>query len=296
MSVIDFTNLRDIHFGGNTLMLVRLGNEQLWPKPPVGFTVTDWGQPGMFSGDNAVLSYMVARDGRPHSIPGLTFSELDTYSDAQPKFTITSWGTLKAGDIVSITYRNMSVMYDRDRTVVIEIDGAGTPHRQTHAIVPKSLVLAYSVNPDGLSPPSTVSANMLARAGGQDWDGGIGPNQKTTPDGTVAVSVTPTSKVDVSSSESLAVYKIGFTGSVASSVEAIPAGAIASGNGKTSGLFNESLMPVDVYEFMYAASGMTSVTFTFNKKVVKVGDVYGIGVAHWQAVTLADTFAFIHIM
>lgn len=121
MSVIYFTNLRDIHFGGNTLMMVRLGNEQIWPNPPTGFTVTDWGKQGMFSGDNAVLNYMVARDGRPHTIPGLTFSELDAYSDAQPTFSITSWGTLKVGDIVSITYRNMSVMYDSDRTITIEI-------------------------------------------------------------------------------------------------------------------------------------------------------------------------------
>lgn len=197
MSVIDFTNLRDIHFGGYTLLAVRLGSDQIWPKP------------------------------------------------------------------------------------------------QT---VPNQLRLAYTVNPGSLSPASTVSGIMLQRPEGTDWDEAAGPNQKVTHNGRVVAEITTTQAADPFNSEELALYKITVTNGVATGVATVPNGAIKSSTGHVVSWYDLGFAGVDAQGWQYSQSGKTVIDFTFDEKVVKAGDIYGLGVVYLQTVGIMNTFAFIHVM
>ena len=110
MSEVSFVGLNEIRFQGNALSMVRLGNDQIWPKGPTGYTIISPPLPGNgFQGNGHLdnpTSATITRGSRKFQLPRSQFDVyLEGYDQPVPKLTFpVGLGAMQVGDIVDATF------------------------------------------------------------------------------------------------------------------------------------------------------------------------------------------------
>ena len=110
MTEVNFQGLNEVRFQGDSLIRVRLGNDQIWPTPPTGYTIISPPLSGNgFQGNGHLdnpTSATITRGSRKFQLPK---SQFDVYLQGfdQPVPTLTfpvGLGAMQVGDIVDAKF------------------------------------------------------------------------------------------------------------------------------------------------------------------------------------------------
>ena len=110
MSEVRFAGLNEIRFQGNALSMVKLGNDQIWPTPPTGYTIISPPLPGNGFVGNGLLdnptSATITRGSRKFQLPKSQFNiVLQGFDKPVPTLTFpVGLGALQVGDIVDAKF------------------------------------------------------------------------------------------------------------------------------------------------------------------------------------------------
>ena len=122
MSEVRFIGLKEVRFQGDALTMVRLGNDQVWPTPPTGYTITFANHAGAFSGDGVLdrpTPAKVTRFGKTFTIPKSQFDVvLHGYDQATPTLTFPlGFSILQIGDQVECLFYHEYFPYASTRLI-----------------------------------------------------------------------------------------------------------------------------------------------------------------------------------